>query len=146
MVPRKQRSNKPTGFTLVEVMVVVVVISVLITMSIPRFQRTIEQSRVEIAAANLRAIWTAQRLYWLEYRTYATDLNELVTADMLDSLLVSGTRYYVCAIDNADNQTFAASATRTGSNKWTGALTIDEAGDLSGSIQALGETPISPSL
>ena len=48
--------------------------SVLLAMGVPRFQLSLEQARANVAGANLRSIWSAQRLYWLENRTYAPDL------------------------------------------------------------------------
>ena len=58
-------------------MVAMVVLGVLLSMGIPRFQQSLEQSRADVAGANLRSIWSAQRLYWLENRAYAPDLTTL---------------------------------------------------------------------
>ena len=55
----------PHGHTLVELTVVMLVVGVLASFGVPRFVHSLEQSRVDMAATNLRAIWTAQRLYWL---------------------------------------------------------------------------------
>ncbi len=127
-----------------EVMLVLVVIGVLISMSAPSFHRSIEQSCADIAGANLRAIWTAQRLYWLENRTYTSDLSELESLGLLDPTIVSGTSRYAYAVSTADATTFTATATRTGSVRWTGQFTIDESGVLSGTIQAAGQPGIVP--
>ena len=62
------------GYTLVEMMIVLVVMGVMISFGIPQFSRALEQSRADVAGANLRAIWTAERIYWLDNRTYTTNL------------------------------------------------------------------------
>ena len=120
------------------------VIGVLISASAPSFQRTIQQSRADIVGANLRAIWIAQRLYWLDNRTYAADLSELESLGILDPTVVSGSAMYAYAIASADATTFTATATRMGSLRWSGQLTITENGVLGGAIQATGEPDVVP--
>ena len=108
------------------------------------FTRTIEQSHADIAGANLRAIWSAERLYWLEYRTYADNLATLVSAGLLDPSIAAASGRYTYAIDAADSSTFTASASRVGSARWSGQFTIDEEGTVTGVVQALGEPDIAP--
>jgi prepilin-type N-terminal cleavage/methylation domain-containing protein len=130
------------GWSLTEVMVVLTMIGVLLAISAPSFHRSVEQSRADVAAANLRAIWSAQRVYWLEYRTYAASLSVLESLDLVDPAVVSATTTYVYAIQSADDSTFSASATRTGSARWSGAFTVDHSGVISGAITASGELDI----
>ncbi len=91
------------GNTLVELCVVMLVMSVLAAMGVPRFMRSLEQSKVDVAAANLRAIWTAQRLYWLKHLTYACDLSSLISdtdgENFLDPHVNSPDAKYVCDRD-----------------------------------------------
>src|SRR4029079_13605749 len=82
---RHHSASKSRGISLLELTIVTVIIGVLMTMSIPSFQRGLEQSRADLAEANLRSIWSAQRLYWIDNRTYATDLDTLGSAGLLDS-------------------------------------------------------------
>src|SRR5262245_45728216 len=89
------RANMRGGFSLIEIMAVVTITGVLISFAAPSFRRAVEQSRADIAGANLRAIWTAQRLYWLEYHKYTENLDELVSLELLDPSLVSATSVYV---------------------------------------------------
>ncbi|MBI1917209.1 MAG: prepilin-type cleavage/methylation domain-containing protein [Planctomycetes bacterium] len=126
-----------------EVVLVMTILGVLVALSMPSYGRAVEQSRAEIAAANLRAIWSAQRLYWLEHRTYATTLTDL--SPLLDPALTLATSPYTYAISVADATTFTATATRTGSTQWSGELTIDQAGTVTGALHAVGETDIVPS-
>lgn len=125
-------------------MLVCTVMAILIAMAAPSFRRSMEHSRADIAGANLRAIWTAQRLYWLEYRTYAVQLSQLESLGLLDPTIVSATTRYVYAIPSADSSAFTATATRSGSVRWTGQFTIDQDGVLSGVVQATGQPDIEP--
>ncbi|HZU36822.1 MAG TPA: type IV pilin protein [Gemmataceae bacterium] len=138
-----RRASRP-GFSLVEVVVVITVMAVLISFAMPTFGVAIEQANADIAAANLRAIWTAERLYWLENRTYTTDLSALESAGLLDSAIVTGSSQYAYAVSAADASTFSATATRIASQRWSGAFAIDQTGTVSGSLQAAGQTAIAP--
>jgi prepilin-type N-terminal cleavage/methylation domain-containing protein len=132
------------GFSLIEVMVVLTVIAILVTMAVPHYERALEQSRADIAAANLRAIWSAERLYWLENRTYTADLAALQASGLLDPQILLATSGYVYLVAAADSNTLTANATRTGSTRWNGAYQVDETGLVSGTIQAPGQSPITP--
>ncbi len=138
------RRRKRPGFSLMEVILVLTIIGILIAMSAPSFSRSMEQSHADIAGANLRAIWTAQRLYWLENRTYTADLSELETLGLLDPVIPAGTSRYVYAVPAAGANTFTATATRTGSTRWTGQFTLGQDGVLGGAIQALGKPDVVP--
>ena len=101
-----------------------------------------EQAQADIAAANLRAVWTAQRFYWLENHQYAAAFPNL--QNLLDPSVATSTTPYVYSILVIDNNTFTVTASRTGSTKWGGQLTIDQTGIVSGVIQANGEVNIVP--
>jgi len=146
-MPRRPRINKTTrrpAFSLVEVVLVLTVMGILLAMSAPSFRRSMEQSRADIAGANLRAIWAAERLYWLEYRTYTDDLSVLETLGLLDPTIVATATRYLYSIPSAGSNAFTAAATRTGSQRWSGQFAIDQDGVLSGTIQAAGEPDITP--
>jgi prepilin-type N-terminal cleavage/methylation domain-containing protein len=132
-------ADYPTGrraFTLVELMIVLTLISIVATMCVPTFKKAIEQSEADIAAANLRAIWAAERLYWLEYHSYTSDLSALQGLKLLDpGLPTTGTSPvpggYTYAIDsNADANTFNATATRGE----MGHYNINQDGAVSGTV------------
>lgn len=131
------------GISLIETMIVVTIIGILASIGVPRFEQAIEQSRANIAAANLRAIWTGQRAYWLQNNAFAPDLATLRSANLLDpgieddnggSTTADGTAY-VYLIAQSTTSTFQATARRVNSSASQGTLTIDQNGDGSGSIQ-----------
>ena len=151
----KRRRPRPfctweRAYSLVEMMVAIIVVGVLISMGVPRFQQSLEQARANVAGANLQAIWSAQRLYWLEYRTYATDLATLQTlttpsfSPLIDPSLCTAVTPYTYEVTSPDNgNTFIATATRTppphSSSGWSGGWTIDQNGDTGGAILQAGQ-------
>ena len=117
------------GYTLVEMMVVLVVMSVMISFGIPQFSRALEQSRADVAGANLRAIWSAERIYWLDNRNYTSSLSALVNLNLLDPTIPSDTFYsYQVQVPATDGTPFSASAQRIGNSSWSGTLSITQDG------------------
>jgi type IV pilus assembly protein PilE len=132
------------GFSLVEVMIVLTVLAILVAIAVPSYTRAVEQSRADVAVADLRAIWAAQRIYWLEQRVYSADLPSLESIGLLDPTLLQGPSGYAYAVSEADAGTFTASATRTGSSVFSGQFTIDATGAIAGSVVAAGQPDILP--
>ncbi|HLA83988.1 MAG TPA: prepilin-type N-terminal cleavage/methylation domain-containing protein [Thermoguttaceae bacterium] len=130
------------GMSLIEVTIVVIILGVLLASAAPSFRRSIEQSHADIAGANLRSIWTAERLYWLDNGHRFTDsLSELKSMGLVDPTIVAAERPYEYDIaTNDDGTTFTATATRSGSTTWAGGFTIDQTGTFSGSVSGSGTT------
>ena len=121
-------------------LVALIVTGVLLSIGVPKFQQSLEQSRADVAGANLRAIWAAQRLYWLENRTYAPDLTTLVSANLVDPSLPTAIAPYGYSIAASSDSWFTATASRNGSTNWSGTLTIAADGTFSGSVQQSGHS------
>lgn len=132
------------GFTLAEVMVVAVIIGILAAIAVPSYRRSIEQARADLAAANLRSLWAAERLYYLEHRTYTASPADLVTLGALDGEVLSADPSYAYQITSAGDAGFTAEATRAGSAVFTGSLAIDEGGVVIGSIANAGGPAVAP--
>ncbi len=146
---RRRIGPRRHGYSLVESIVALVVMSVLIAMGIPRFQSSLEQAKANVACANLQSIWSAQRLYWLENRAYATDLATLQSwipsgtmLPLVDPSLptASATASYVYQVSSTGDG--SATATRNGTTSWSGSFTIGADGTLSGSVQQAGQSPV----
>lgn len=133
---RRRGGSIRSGYSLIEALVALVMMSVLVAMGVPRFQLSLEQSRANVAGANLRSIWSAQRLYWLENRSYAPDLATLQSANLVDPSFESATAPYAYSITVAgDGSSASATATRSGSTSWSGSFSIASDGSFSGSVQ-----------
>jgi prepilin-type N-terminal cleavage/methylation domain-containing protein len=134
------------GYSLVETLVTLVIMGVLVSMGVPKFQLALEQSRANVAGANLRSIWSAQRLYWLENRAYAPDLPTLQSSNLIDPSLPAATAPYAYGMTvSTDGSSFTATATRSGSSSWSGSFTIASDGSFSDSVHQGGQgTVIQP--
>jgi prepilin-type N-terminal cleavage/methylation domain-containing protein len=68
MLSKFHKSNK--GFTLIELMIVVVIIGILAALAIPRFMRSTTKAKQSEAKQLLKQIYTMQRAYRQENDTY----------------------------------------------------------------------------
>jgi len=64
-----------TGFTLIELMVVVAIIAVLTMLALPTFNTFIAKAKRTEAYTNLHALYAAEKAYWAEHGTYTTQLS-----------------------------------------------------------------------
>jgi general secretion pathway protein G len=78
----KQRTLKQAGFTLIEIMVVVVIIGILASVVVPRIMDNPDKARVAKAKNDIRALESALDIYRLDNYVYPTTdqgLEALVT-------------------------------------------------------------------
>ncbi|MEM9588094.1 MAG: prepilin-type N-terminal cleavage/methylation domain-containing protein [Planctomycetota bacterium] len=144
-----QHPKRPrNGFSLIEIVVVMTILAVLISLTAPSVVRTMEQSHADLAGASLRSIAVAQRFFWLENRTYATDLQTLIDAGLIDDDLQAATGRYQFSVTAATETTFQAQAQRMQraadgtpqfDGAWQGVLTIDQTGMIGGTISHAGD-------
>ena len=90
------------GFSLMEVMIVVVIIGILAGLVYPKLEKYLKRARQTEAKTNLSAIYTAQKIYFTLHQSYADDINEL------DLKLVQGDPYIFSM--EASKNTFKAQA------------------------------------
>ncbi len=67
------RPPKRLGFSLIEVIVVIVVIGIMLAVALPKYHRVVEKSRQAEALTNLAAIRGAQMRYYAETGNWASD-------------------------------------------------------------------------
>ncbi len=70
--------NTRKGFTLVEIMIVVVIIGLLAAMAIPAFSKVRQQSRIKAVTNNLRQLGTAASQYMLDKGVTEAQYTDLV--------------------------------------------------------------------
>lgn len=94
------RKNQ-SGFTLVELMIVVAIIGILAAIAIPNYQKYQAKSRTTEAKIQLSALYTAEKSFLVEYSSFTACLNAAGFAPD------AGQRYYVEGVDAAGTVTGA---------------------------------------
>ncbi|MGB0419065.1 MAG: prepilin-type N-terminal cleavage/methylation domain-containing protein [Opitutales bacterium] len=89
------------GFTLVEIMIVVVIIGLLAAMAIPAFQKVRETSQTKAITNNLRQLASAADQYFIENGVTVAAQTELV-----------GTDKYVKTLNPVAGETYPATITQ----------------------------------
>lgn len=92
------KNRKNQGFTLVEIMIVVVIIGLLAAMAIPAFQKVRANSQDKAVTNNLRQLSAAADQYFLETGNTQVDSTELVGTD--------STTKYIKSIQTVANETY----------------------------------------
>jgi len=142
------RRRERAAFTLVELSIVLIIVGVMASMVIPLYTKALEQARVDAAATKLQGVWSAQRIYWLDRRVFASSLAELQTLDLVDASYAATQSdpdaSFVYEVLNAGDGAFTARARRSDSEVWSGAIQIDQSGELSGDIRHSNGTILTP--
>ena len=92
--------NIKLGFTLLEVLVVVLIIATLASIAVPQYQRAVYKSRFHALMPVAKGIYQGNEVYYLGNRRYATNLS---------SLIVTGQNEYPdgTSVQLADNDNFS---------------------------------------
>jgi prepilin-type N-terminal cleavage/methylation domain-containing protein len=93
------------GFTLIEMLVTMAVMSIIAVIALPQYSRYVAKSRQPDAQTQLMAIRQAQEIYKLQYGTYTT-----VTGNLAPDWQNTVGRY-TFVINSADTTSFLATAT-----------------------------------
>jgi len=73
-----RQRKKQFGTTLIELMTAIFIISVLCSVSIPVYRRSIDKSRFNVCEGNLRNLVTAIQTYHLEQKAYPPNLSTMI--------------------------------------------------------------------
>ncbi len=111
MLSKFQRNQK--GFTLIELMIVVVIIGILAALAIPRFMAATTKSKMSEAKTMLKQVHVLMRSYYQESDTYvgATLAGIGFVQQPLVTAAPAGPARYTIAITSALATTYAATAT-----------------------------------
>jgi type IV pilus assembly protein PilA len=94
-------NGKNKGFTLVEIMIVVVIIGLLASMAIPAFQKVRSSSQDKAVLNNARQLSAASDQYYLENGVSSANLTDLV-----------GPTTYIKSLNTVANETYPTSFTQ----------------------------------
>jgi len=125
----KLRSNKK-GFTLVELLMVVIIIGVLVTIAIPNYTRAVERSKGSKAKGTLDAIRKAQLQYRALNDEYADMMDLLAEVDLPQGIIDDSDTDWGYSIDDATPDTLLVTATRIAGPFASETITIDHEGKI----------------
>ena len=81
------------GFTLIELIIVIVIIGILASIAAPMAQGLKKKAIASEAIAALGAIWTAQQIYCSEHRQYCDSVSSLEVKGYLNPNDINGTYF-----------------------------------------------------
>jgi prepilin-type N-terminal cleavage/methylation domain-containing protein len=135
MLSKFHRSQK--GFTLIELMIVVVIIGILAALAIPRFMRATTKSKQSEAKQILKQIYVMERAYRQEYDAYwgagvTASATAPATMARIGVEIQSTARYtYTLAVPDANHFTATANSGILDDDAVVDTWTINEQGVLS---------------
>ncbi len=129
------RPSHPSGFTLLELMIGLVISIILASIAIPSFSRAIEKTKVKDAQSTLAALFSSEKIYRLDQGSYGT-LANLVDNNYITNPNAGNTTWFfssdIPAPPPPPATTFAATATRTPPGGTYGGKTIKITQDFDG--------------
>jgi type IV pilus assembly protein PilE len=127
MIPRGSNAGRHDGFTLLELMIVVVIVGILAAIALPSYTAYITRSRIIEATSGLGDIRSQMEKYFMDNRTYDSGGACGITKLTVDPI----------ATFNASHKNFAISCASTAT---TYTLTADGQGPMSGFTFTLDQT------
>ena len=106
----KKSWGRNSGFTLLELLVVVVVVGILASVALPQFQRMILRSRTAEGTNMVGALLTAELVYYQDRNSCTTS----TTGDLLVAVPTNGTTWFNYAIPAATSASARVTATGNG--------------------------------
>lgn len=99
-----------TGFTLLELMIVVVVLGILASIAVPQYLKTVEKAHISEALSLLGQMRSAEVRYYAEFMTYTSNVNALD----FSPTDITGIASYTYNVSSASATDFCVAAQRTG--------------------------------
>jgi len=132
--PSSAAQQKRTGFSMVELMLVIVVAGILMTMGVPKSSTTLANAEVNKATAEMQSIWLSQRRYRMEYGTFAPSMRALVQEGFMSEVLLKKREPFQYTIEAKSRGRLKITATRTRNGSWRGSFTLNEMGEMKGEL------------
>jgi type IV pilus assembly protein PilE len=109
---RKKILHKVPGFTLTEVLVVLVIVGILVLLALPNLMPLISKAKSTEAKIQLEHVYTLEKTYFFEKSKYSHDLDAIgFVQEKLVSDSESGQANYRIEIVDASATAFSAKAT-----------------------------------
>jgi type IV pilus assembly protein PilA len=123
---RKRLNRKDEGFTLIELMVVVLIIAILLAIAIPTFLGARSRAQNRSAQSNLRNALTAEKTGYTDNQTYYGTASVASLQSIEPSLLFTtvapsaGTNQVEVTTDAAGDTVCMAAVSKSGATYWIG--------------------------
>lgn len=116
-----------SGFSLLELMIGLIIITILASVAIPSFSKSIEKTKVKDAQATLAALYSSEKIYRLDQTSYGTLANLIANNYISDpDPSNNNANWDFSAIVGGTGNTFTATATRTGGSHNGQTVSVDE--------------------
>ncbi len=96
------------GFTLIELMIVIVVLSIIVTVAYPNYREFVARAKRNEARAALLQIATNQERFYLNNQTYSNDMTQLGFQGVNNVITETGS--YMIRVTSADANQYTADA------------------------------------
>ena len=130
------------GFTLIETLIVVIIITIMASIAIPNYNRAVEQGRWRAARDILEAVYSGERVYWTTNNTYinvaAGGPWNTIYMDTPNGGALPATFTVTGAAGIGGAAVFTATATRNGGGCDTQTITINQGRVIGGTWPANG--------
>ena len=125
------KMNKKSGFTLLEIIIVIIIVGVLASLALPRFFSTVEFSRSTEALSAMASVRQAlERCYLQQSGTYANC--NIGNLDVQNPSTAAGAHFKAYAVTNQGAAAYTITATRGTINGGDGASIITVVQDSNG--------------
>ena len=135
----KKEKKKDRAITLLELIIVIIIVGILASVTVPMFGKAIEATKANEAVAGLEQIRTGQRIYRVEENSYwgpsiGSEAAEIKNInDKLRTFVdFKDARNWDYDVALNSSMSFTATATRLGGNYPGKTITLDEQGDFNG--------------
>ena len=81
-VSRMQNHRKQSGFTMIELLIVVVILGLLMSLVAPTMFSKVDSTKIKTARAQMQMLETSLATYWLDMGEYPTKLDDLFSSSL----------------------------------------------------------------
>ena len=122
-----KRLRDSTGFTLVELIIVIVIVGTLVAIAVPLYSHYTETAKVREAVGMIKAIRTSQKLERIKTSSFYTATGDVASTIFLQKGIDVRDSVHFTYETLGDPNQFTATATATAESNMTGAISYDSA-------------------